>query len=198
MANLSEADIEHQIRDSLTVKQRILADRALISAILAAGQACIRAYRNERRILLAGNGGSAADAQHIAAELVSRYAYDRPGIPAMALTTDTSMLTAISNDYGYETVFSRQVQANAVTGDVFVGISTSGCSLNVLNALREARNRGITTIGLTGTPSGSMRDLCDYCIAIPSDSTPRIQESHIMVGHIICSAIEQALFPQEG
>jgi D-sedoheptulose 7-phosphate isomerase len=144
--------------------------------------------------LLAGNGGSAADAQHIAAEFVGRYAFDRPGLPAIAFTTDTSMLTAIGNDYGFDQIFSRQLEANGRKGDVFIGISTSGSSSNVTAALQRARELDIITIGLTGQGGGEMQSLCDHCIKVPSMSTPRIQESHIMLGHIICDLVEEALF----
>jgi D-sedoheptulose 7-phosphate isomerase len=155
---------------------------------------CVAAYRRGNRILLAGNGGSAADAQHIAAEFVSRYAFDRPGLASIAFTTDTSMLTAIGNDYGYEQVFRRQLDANGRQGDVFIGISTSGNSPNVLTALQRARELGIVTVGLTGQGGVKMQSLCDYCLQVPSMSTPRIQESHIMIGHIICGIVEDTLF----
>jgi D-sedoheptulose 7-phosphate isomerase len=182
------------IADSIAVKQRMIEDAALLASIRRVADVCIQAYRRGNRILLAGNGGSAADAQHIAAEFVGRYAFDRPALPAIAFTTDTSMLTAIGNDYGYEQIFRRQLDANGVKGDVFVGISTSGNSPNVNAALERSRELGIISVGLTGTGGGKMQALCDHCICIPSDSTPRIQESHIMVGHIICGMVEDALF----
>jgi D-sedoheptulose 7-phosphate isomerase len=146
---------------------------------------------------LAGNGGSAADAQHIAGELVSRFAFDRPGLPAVALTTDSSILTAIGNDYGFERLFERQIQANGNSGDVFIGYSTSGKSPNVLRAFEAARLAGIVTVGLTGNRGGPMLDLCDHLLAIPSDSTPKIQEGHLVVGHIICGLIENAMFGEK-
>jgi D-sedoheptulose 7-phosphate isomerase len=144
--------------------------------------------------LLAGNGGSAADAQHIAGEFVSRFAFDRPGLPAIALTTDTSILTAIGNDYGYEKLFARQVQAHGQKGDVFIGYSTSGQSPNVLLALKEARLRGLICIGLTGNRGGPMRELCDYLLEVPSSDTPKIQEGHLVLGHILCGLVENAIF----
>ena len=144
--------------------------------------------------MIAGNGGSAADAQHIAAEFVSRFNFDRPGLPALALTTDTSILTAVGNDYGYEKLFQRQIEANGVAGDVFLGISTSGNSPNILRALEAARLKGITTFGLTGEGGGKMRALCDHCLCVPSADTPRIQEAHILIGHTLCAMVELALF----
>jgi D-sedoheptulose 7-phosphate isomerase len=186
-------DIESQIRASIEVKQKILEDKALIARIAEVADVCVQAYRRGNRILLAGNGGSAADAQHIAAEFVSRYMLDRPGLPAIALTTDSSMLTAIGNDYGYEKVFQRQLEANGKAGDVFIGITTSGNSPNVLLAVERCRELGITSVGLSGA-GGKIGDFCDYLLAIPSCETPRIQESHILVGHIICERVEIALF----
>jgi D-sedoheptulose 7-phosphate isomerase len=149
-----------------------------------------RAIRRGGKLLLFGNGGSAADAQHIAAELVIRYKSNRSAIAAIALTTDSSTLTACANDFGYESIFSRQIEALATTGDVAVGISTSGSSPNVLAGLREARKRKVTTTGLTGGDGGSMRDLCDALVIVPSRTTARIQEGHIMIGHMLCKALE--------
>lgn len=144
--------------------------------------------------MIAGNGGSAADAQHLAGEFVSRFYFERPGLPSLALTTDTSILTAIGNDYGYERLFARQIEANGKEGDVFIGISTSGNSDNIIEALKTCREKDITTIGMTGEIGGRMTELCDYCIKVPSQETPRIQESHILIGHIICSIAEESLF----
>jgi len=186
------------INDSISVKQKILEDASLVHSICEVADECIAAYRRGNRILLAGNGGSAADAQHIAAELVSRYAFDRPGLASIAFTTDTSMLTAIGNDYGYEQIFRRQLEANGRQGDVFIGISTSGNSPNVLAALQRAQELGIVTVGLTGQDGTKMQSFCDYCLKVPSLSTPRIQESHIMLGHVICGLVEEALFDQKG
>src|ERR1700757_3298861 len=157
---------------------------------------CVGALRNGHKVLFAGNGGSAADAQHLAAELVSRYAYDRPGLPAFALTTDTSALTAIGNDYGYERMFARQIEAVGSAGDVFFAISTSGRSPNVLSALGAARAKRLITVGMTGRAGGEMPARCDFLLRVPSDSTPRIQEGHIAMGHAICQIIEAQMFPQ--
>jgi D-sedoheptulose 7-phosphate isomerase len=186
------------INDSISVKQKILEDAALVHSIHEVADECIAAYRRGNRVLLAGNGGSAADAQHIAAELVSRYAFDRPGLASIAFTTDTSMLTAIGNDYGYDQIFRRQLEANGRQGDVFIGISTSGNSANVLTALQCAQELGIVAVGLTGQDGAKMQSFCDYCLKVPSLSTPRIQESHIMLGHVICGLVEEALFDEKG
>jgi len=185
--------IKH-IQESIEVKKKLLENDDILKNILETSQACIKAYKNNNKILIAGNGGSAADAQHIAGELVSRFYFDRPGLAAFALTTDTSILTAIGNDYGYEKLFSRQIQANGCSGDVFIGISTSGNSKNIIEALTECKKKKIITIGLTGDKDCEMDKLCDICIKIPSTSTPRIQESHIVVGHIICAIIEEEVF----
>jgi len=186
-----------EISDSISVKQRILADAMLVSSVRQVADECVTAYRRGNRVLLAGNGGSAADAQHIAAEFVSKYGFDRPGLAAIAFTTDTSMLTAIGNDYGFEHIFRRQLEANGRQGDIFIGISTSGNSPNILTALQSARELGIITVGLTGQGGEKMQTLCDYCIRVPSTCTPRIQESHIMLGHIICGIVEGALFASQ-
>lgn len=194
---MNDEAILAEITDSISVKQKILENAVLVNSIREVADECIAAYRRGNRVLLAGNGGSAADAQHIAAEFVSRYAFDRPGLASIAFTTDTSMLTAISNDYGYEQVFRRQLEANGRQGDVFFGISTSGNSPNVLNALRRSREIGIVTVGLTGQGGMKMQSLCDYCLKVPSMKTPRIQESHIMIGHIICGIVEDTLFGEQ-
>lgn len=194
MGGLDIDIVRNTITESIRVKQTLLEDAGAIGHIVTAAEKCIDAFRHGNKLLLAGNGGSAADAQHIAAEIVSRFDFDRPGLPAIALTTDTSMLTAISNDYGYEALFRRQLEANGRQGDVFIGISTSGNSPNIVKALEKARELSIDTIGLTGATGGRMAGLCDTCILIPSTSTPRIQEAHITVGHIICGIIEETLF----
>ena len=195
---MKEEIILREINDSISVKQKILEDAELLHSVEKVANECVEAYSRGNRVLLAGNGGSAADAQHIAAEFVSRYAFDRPGLAAIALTTDTSILTAIGNDYGYEQIFRRQLQANGRQGDIFIGISTSGNSPNVLAALQCAKELGITAVGLTGQGETKMHEHCDYCIRVPSESTPRIQESHIMLGHIICGIVEDALFGNAG
>jgi D-sedoheptulose 7-phosphate isomerase len=186
--------VENEFQASVAVKQRILVDSEFMQQVTDMGHLLIDRYEAGHKLLIAGNGGSAADAQHIAAEFVSRFNFDRPGLPALALTTDTSILTAVGNDYGYDQLFRRQIEANGVAGDVFLGISTSGNSPNILQALEGARLKGITTIGLTGQQGGSMRELCDHCLCVPSGDTPRIQEAHILIGHTICGMVELALF----
>lgn len=186
--------IYHQIADSAATKQAILESEPLLDVIEAVAKACVAVYRNGKKTMLAGNGGSAADAQHIAAELVGRYGFDRPSIPSLALTTDSSNLTAIGNDYGYDKVFSRQVEGMSQAGDLFIGISTSGNSQNIINAFESAKARGVTTVALTGRDGGKMGGMADYAIIIPSNTTARIQESHILIGHILCDIIEKELF----
>ena len=189
-----EQCIADQIRASISTKQAILSDKGLMRNIAAAAQLIVDAYEQGKKTLLAGNGGSAADAQHIAGEFVSKFYFDRPGIASIALTTDTSIITAIGNDYGYDKLFSRQIQAQGSAGDVFIGISTSGNSANLVEALRMCGQKGIKTIGLTGFTGGEMDSMCDLCIKVPSGETPRIQESHILIGHIICCIVEEKLF----
>lgn len=186
--------VKSQIQASIDAKQLILKDEVLLSQIIQSAETIIKAYKNGKKTMFAGNGGSAADAQHLAGELVARFYFDRPGIPSIALTTDSSILTAIGNDYGYEKLFSRQVQAMGNEGDIFIGLSTSGNSPNILSALDVCKEKGIISIGLTGGTGGKMADRCDICIKVPSNDTPRIQESHILIGHILCCAIEQELF----
>lgn len=186
--------IRDQIQETQGVMMAMLADDALLARVEAAAQACITALKNEGKVLLAGNGGSAADAQHIAGEFVSRFAFDRPGLPAIALTTDTSILTAIGNDYGYDKLFARQVQAHARQGDVLIAYSTSGKSPNVIAALQEAKQRGVICIGMTGNRGGPMQALCDHYLDVPSANTPKIQEGHAVLGHILCGLVERALF----
>jgi D-sedoheptulose 7-phosphate isomerase len=181
---------------SVGVLERMLADAGLLARIERAGAICSSAIAAGRKVMFAGNGGSAADAQHLAGELVSRFNYDRPGMAGIALTVDTSVLTAISNDYGYERSFSRQVEALGVAGDVLVGISTSGNSPNVLRALVAARGLGITTIGFTGHDGGRMAPLCDLEIRIPDRLTPLIQQGHLAAGHIVCALTEEAMHPR--
>lgn len=186
--------ITGQIQETQRVMSAMLADDALLARVEAAAEACITALSNSGKILLAGNGGSAADAQHIAGEFVSRFAFDRPGLPAIALTTDTSTLTSIGNDYGYDKLFARQVQAHAQKGDVLIAYSTSGKSPNVIAALQEAKKRGVVCIGMTGNRGGPMQELCDHSLNVPSADTPKIQEGHAVLGHILCGLVERALF----
>lgn len=186
--------ITTEIEKSIEAKSLILDDQELILNIEQACNIIIKAYENSKKTLLAGNGGSAADAQHITAEFVSRFYFDRPGMASIALTTDTSILTAIGNDYGFEKIFARQIEALGKESDVFIAISTSGNSKNIIEALKTARKMGLITVGLTGENGGMMDVLCDLCIKVPSTSTPRIQECHILIGHIICSMVENNLF----
>lgn len=197
MERMSEDLIRTQIADSILVKARMLEDGALVALIKRVAEECIEALRRGNRILFAGNGGSAADAQHLAAELVSRFAFDRPGLAGIALTTDTSILTAVGNDYGYEKVFARQIEAHGRDGDVLIALSTSGNSPNILEALEAARFQEIRTVGLTGANGGRMRALSDYCVRVPSDETARIQECHIVIGHVLCGLMETAIFGKE-
>lgn len=186
--------IRGQISESIAAKQKILEDESFLQDLQRSAQLLIEAYRAGKKTLLAGNGGSAADAQHIAGEFVSRFYFDRPGLPSIALTTDTSILTAIGNDYGYAKLFARQVQAQGSAGDVFIGISTSGNSPNIIEALSVCKEKGIATIGFAGQDGGAMANLCDICLRVPSKQTPRIQESHILIGHVLCCLVEEAIF----
>ncbi|TKI68166.1 D-sedoheptulose 7-phosphate isomerase [Sulfurimonas crateris] len=186
--------IKDQIKKSYETKQAIYENEELLNKIVEVCRACVELYKGKNKTILAGNGGSAADAQHIAAELVGRYGFDRPSIPSLALTTDTSNLTAIGNDYGYDKVFSRQLEGMGQEGDIFFGISTSGNSKNIINAFEVAKQKGIKTVALVGRDGGEMAKMADIALVVPSDSTPRIQESHILIGHIICDIIEKEIF----
>ena len=186
--------VETQLAETRRVFDALYADQALRAAVARAAELCVACLRAGGKVLFAGNGGSAADAQHMAGEFVSRFAFDRPGLAAVALTTDTSILTAIGNDYGYEKLFARQVQALGRAGDVFVAYSTSGRSPNILRALEAARAGGVTTVGMTGNRGGPMADLCDLLLAVPSANTPKIQEGHLVLGHILCGLVERAMF----
>ena len=193
MNNVTDT-ISKLLQDSINVKQAVLAEQAKLAAIAEVAQRCVDTLRSGNKLLLAGNGGSASDAQHIAAELVGRFEVDRKGLPAIALTTNASQLTAISNDYGYEAVFSRQVEAFGAKGDLFIGLTTSGNSANVIAAAEVAKSQGLTIIGMTGASGGKLEALCDVCLKVPSSNTARIQEVHITIGHILCAQIEAALF----
>jgi D-sedoheptulose 7-phosphate isomerase len=186
--------IRQELDRSAEVLNDMAGDQALLDGIEAVANLFLETLRAGRKILFAGNGGSAADAQHLAAELVGRMGFDRPGLPAFALTTDTSVLTAIGNDYGYEALFARQVQAVGARGDVLVAISTSGRSPNILRALVQAKARGLRTVGLAGASGGEMAKLCDHCLSVPSLETPKIQQGHIVIGHVICGLVETAMF----
>lgn len=181
------------ITESIKVKQQLLSDDVLIDNIGLTTSVIVAAAKRGNRVIFAGNGGSAADAQHLAAEFVSRFEFDRPGLPALSLSTDTSMITAIGNDYGYERLFLRQLQAQARPGDVFVGITTSGKSPNVLRTFEACRDLQVTSIALCGL-GGELEDKVDHVLRVPSHHTPRIQECHILIGHMICAEVELQMF----
>ena len=183
-----------RLKESGDMKNKIAEDPELMSVIIKIAEIIIEAYRNGKKVILFGNGGSAADAQHITAELVGKYYVDRDPLPAVALTTNTSSLTAIGNDYSFDIVFARQLKALGQKGDVVIGISTSGNSENVIQAFKVAREMGLITVGFTGKSGGKLRSVADHCLCIPSDDTPRIQEGHITIGHIICEIVERELF----
>ena len=187
-------EIKRIISESISTKQRILDNQDLLMRIDAFRSAIVSAYRNGAKVLLCGNGGSAADAQHIAAELSGRFYLDRKPLYAEALHCNSSYMTSVSNDYGFENVFSRAVEAMAHKGDVLVGLSTSGNSANVIRAFEKAREMGVTTIAMTGSNGGKIASLSDLLINIPSEDTPRIQEAHIMIGHIVCELVEKEIF----
>ena len=188
--------IKQAIEASVQTKQHILSDEALLGRVQATVDTMVTALRSGHRVLWCGNGGSAADAQHLAAELSGRFYYDRPPLNSEALHCNTSYLTAVANDYGYDLIYSRMIDGACREGDVLVGISTSGNSLNILNAFRKARQLGVTTVAMTGKTGGEMAALADLLLNVPSTDTPRIQECHIMLGHIICQLVESALFPR--
>jgi len=191
MKRISEA-----IQQSVDVKQKILADNNILDAIREIAETCSQALCLGNKILFCGNGGSAADAQHLAAELSGRFYYDRPPLAAESLTVNTSFLTAIANDYSFDNVFARMLNGIGHDGDVLIGLSTSGNSENVVRAFKAAHEKGIITIGLTGEDGGRLAPLSDFLIKVPSSDTPRIQESHILIGHIICELVEKSIFPK--
>ena len=190
MENNFKSIINEEFNSHLEVTQKTLCNIEMI--IEQSAEMCIESINKNKKILLCGNGGSAADAQHIAAEIVGRYKIDRTGLPAIALTTDTSTLTSIGNDFGFEYIFERQVQAIANEGDVLIGISTGGSSINVINAFKLAKRKKCKLIGLSGKDGGGFNNLCDLNIIVPSEDTPRIQEMHILIGHIICQLIDES------
>jgi D-sedoheptulose 7-phosphate isomerase len=197
MSDAIQQVIRGEFDKALANMQALSEDSALHAQLEDAVARCIDALRNGRKLLFCGNGGSAADAQHWAGELVSRFYYDRPGLAAIALTTDSSILTAIGNDYGYDYVFARQVEALGQAGDVLVAISTSGNSPNVLRAADAARARGMQVVAFTGRGGGKLLSMSDLCFRMPSDETPRIQEGHEFVGHLLCALIEAGLYPRD-
>lgn len=183
------------IQQSIRVKNEICQDQLLIGKISQAAEACIETFQRGGKVLFCGNGGSAADAQHLAAEFSGRFYKDRPPLFSEALHVNTSYLTAVGNDYGFDQVYSRIIKGIGKSGDILVGLSTSGNSLNILNAFKAAHDRGMTCIGFTGATGGKMAALTDLLINVPSTDTPRIQESHITIGHILCELVEKSLFP---
>jgi len=184
--------VVNELKESASLK--IYISETLTDKIVTAAEIIVKALQQNKKILLIGNGGSAADAQHIAAELVGKFKSERRALAAIALTTDTSILTALGNDYGIDIIFSRQIEALGEENDVLIAISTSGTSKNIIKAVEVARKKKITVIGLTGNNGGTLKDLADYPIIVPSNNTPRIQEAHITIGHIICNLIERMLF----
>ena len=186
--------IKGLIQDSISVKEKLLNDEILLQTIDTVVEVISDAFAEGNKVLFCGNGGSAADAQHLAAEFSGRFYKDRKALPAEALHCNTSYLTAVANDYSYDVIYARLLDGIGVKGDVILGFSTSGNSLNIIKAFEVARERGIVTIGLTGASGGNMKPVCDYLFNVPSTTTPRIQESHILLGHIICQLVEEKVF----
>jgi D-sedoheptulose 7-phosphate isomerase len=199
MPNTSDFEqcVSSTIRASIAVKELLLQNPEIVSIVAKVSGLLIDAFQKGNKVLLFGNGGSAADAQHIAAEFVGRFAFDRPALPALALSVNTSCVTAIGNDYGFDQVFSRQIEALAHGGDVAIGFSTSGNSANVVRAMEAAKKMELHTVGLTGSTGNKLAKAVDHCICVPSNETPRIQECHILVGHIISELVEQTIFHEE-
>lgn len=188
--------IKEIIQKSIEVKQAILANKNLLKTLEVVSTILTNTYRNDGKVLFCGNGGSAADAQHLAAELSGRFYYDRPPLFADALHVNTSYLTAVANDYAYDEIYSRLVKAKGRKGDVLIALSTSGNSPNIVKAVDTANQAGMITVGLTGMTGGEMKNSCTYLLNVPSDDTPRIQEAHIMLGHILCEIVESNIFPR--
>jgi D-sedoheptulose 7-phosphate isomerase len=189
--------IKNIISESLEVKNKLLGDEKILKTVSDSTQLIVQAFRNANRVYFCGNGGSAADAQHLAAEFSGRFYLNREALPAEALHCNTSYLTAVANDYGYDHIYARLITGIANAGDVLVGLSTSGNSENIIKAFQAARQKGVSTIGLTGSTGGKMKDFSDFLINVPSTDTPRIQETHILIGHIICQLVEELYFTQE-
>src|SRR5258707_2754475 len=189
-----EQRVRRSVEASIAVKQLLLNDVEIVSGMARVSEVLVEAFRKGNKPLLFGNGGSAADAQHIAAEFVGRFAFDRPALPALALSVNTSCVTAIGNDYGFDLVFSRQIEALGQKGDIAIGISTSGNSANVLHAMSTSKKLGLRTIALTGCTGGKLKNEVEFCLCAPAAETPRIQECHILMGHIISELVEQTIF----
>jgi len=187
----TQKNMRNQIKESIETKNRILQNKEILNKLSLIISEINNCFQRGNKILIAGNGGSAADAQHFAAEIVGRYKKERKGYPAIALTTDTSIITALANDYNFDLIFARQVEALAKKGDIFFGISTSGNSKNIIEGVKKAKELGVTTVCLLGKGGGKLKDLADFSIIVPSNNTPRIQESHIMLIHIICEEVEK-------
>jgi D-sedoheptulose 7-phosphate isomerase len=192
-----EQRVKCSIQASIAVKEVLLGNAEVVSKIANVSKLLVDSLDKGNKVILFGNGGSAADAQHIAAEFVGRFAFDRPALPALALSVNTSCVTAIGNDYGFDLVFSRQIEALARPGDLAIGISTSGNSPNVLQGLTAARKIGLGTVALTGCTGGQLKNAVDYCICAPTNQTPRIQECHILIGHIISELVEETIFHEQ-
>ncbi|MCX5912225.1 MAG: D-sedoheptulose 7-phosphate isomerase [Deltaproteobacteria bacterium] len=189
-------EILQAFKDSSEVKARFIRNHA--DMLIQVVKVLVAAFKGGHKVLLFGNGGSAADAQHLAAEFVNRFLIERPPLPAIALTTDTSILTSISNDYGYADTFSKQVKALGKEGDVAIGISTSGTAANVVKAIKVAKDMGMKTVGLTGGDGGDLAKIVDFALVVDSSATPRIQETHITIGHVLCEMVDRMLFQQPG
>lgn len=195
--NYKSQRIRESIEQSICVKRDILRDEVLLEKIQTASDMMVEALRKGNKIHFCGNGGSAADAQHLAAELSGRFYYDRPPLKAEALHCNTSYLTAVANDYGYDYIYSRMMESDGCEGDILVGISTSGNSSNIIRAFETCKQKGILTIAMTGMDGGKMKEMADCLINVPSKDTPRIQESHILIGHILCEIVEATIFPRK-
>lgn len=189
--------INRIIEQSINVKTQILQDNGIINTIQNITDSIVNCYQKDGKVLFCGNGGSAADAQHLAAELSGKFYFDREPLNSEALHVNTSYLTAVGNDYSYQEVYARIVKAKGRKGDILFAISTSGNSQNVIYAIAQAKRQGMKIIGLSGKTGGKMKEMCDYLVSVPSTDTPRIQESHILIGHIICQLVEEELFPQD-
>ena len=189
-----QSKISEILQHSISVKQQVLENTAILNCMEAVTKEIVACFKRDGKLLFCGNGGSAADAQHLAAEFSGRFYIDRKALPAEALHCNTSYLTAVANDYGYDVVYSRMIDGIGEKGDVLIGLSTSGNSVNIIKAFEVAREKGIHTISFTGTTGGEMKSMSDYLINVPSADTPRIQESHITIGHIICQLVEEKIF----
>lgn len=190
------ATIRHNLQSSITLKQRLLDDEVMVALVSEISDVVVECYRNGGKVFFCGNGGSAADAQHLAAELSGRYYYDRPPLFAEALHVNTSYITAVANDYSYDEIYARWITAIGQKNDVLIALSTSGNSTNVVRAIEQANRNGMKTVGFTGKTGGKMGSICDLLLAIPDTDTPRIQECHMLMGHTVCEIVEARIFPR--